>query len=587
MCRNAADRPVRAVLLVAGLLAALLPGGLDAQNVSSARVTGVEMTGPVRQLLDRIEEQWLQWMTAFSSNNLPKADQSVDDLLATAQQLGMSRLPDLAFGALERGVQAARAGQIEQARWALDTAERLDPGRPETAFARVTVARLAGDYPGVFTGYFTAFPRLLATPLERYLWLQSLLVWAVTLLLLTGGLFIALLMTTRGRALFQDLAGLLGRWLPRPVAQAGAVLLLAWPIVLPFGPLWLTLFWSVLLWGYASGSERGILAVLWLIGGLAPLLLMEQQRRIEVELSPPVRAMASLEQRRLYGGLFTDLGVLRSVLTDSPAVKHLLADLHRSLGQWDLARSLYRQVLETEKENTAALLNLGAYYYLKGDYGQAISHFQKAAAADPGSAAAQFNLSQAYSESYLFDEMRSALAKARDIDRANVDKWMRTEQQRVVTSNDGMSRIPEIRRELLASRSVVGAGSSRLELFRRGLSVLLAAGLVLIAVTLHLARRPFGYGDVPPSAVGGYGWFGRSLRVLLPGLASAEAGEGLRSFLAILLPVGLLMLPLFGVLGYRVPWGYDPGNLSSWIVAILGLLLYLGARLRWELRNEV
>lgn len=585
MCRNTADLPVRAVLL-AVLLAALLPAGLAAQDVSSARITGVEMTGPVRQALDRIEEQWLQWMTAHSANHRQKADQTIDDLLATAQQLGMRRLPDLAFGAIERGVQSARAGQFEQASWALATADRLDPGRPETAFARVTVARLAGDYPGVLAGTFSAFPRLLATPLERYLWLQSLLVWAVSLLLLTGGLFVALLMTTRGRALFHDLARLLGRLLPRPLALAATVLLLAWPVALPFGPLWLTLYWSVLLWGYASGSERAVLVALWLTGGLAPLLLLEQQRRVDVELSPPVRAMASLEQHRLYGGLFTDLGVLRSVLADSPAVKHLLADLHRSLGQWELARSLYRQVLEAEKENTAALLNLGAYYYLKGDFGQAIAHFQRAAAADPGSAAAQFNLSQAYSESYLFDESRGALAKAKAIDRATVDRWLRTEQQRVVPSNGGMTRVPEIRRQLLASRRVSGAGSSSLELVRRGLSVLLAAGLVLIAVTLHLARRPFGYGEVPPAAAV-YGRFGRWLRVLLPGLPSAEAGEGVKSFFALLLPTALLLLPLFGVLGYRVPWGYDPGNLSSWIVAILGLLLYLGARLRWELRNEV
>jgi hypothetical protein len=75
--------------------------------------------------------------------------------------------------------------------------------------------------------------------------------------------------------------------------------------------------------------------------------------------------------------------------------------------------------------------------------------------------------------------------------------------------------------------------------------------------------------------------------VLLPGLSSAEAGDGVRACLALLAPVGLLMLPRFERLGYRIPWGYDAGNLAPWALAVTGLLLYLGARLRCELSKAV
>jgi len=105
-------------------------------------------------------------------------------------------------------------------------------------------------------------------------------------------------------------------------------------------------------------------------------------------------------------------------------------------------------------------------------------------------------------------------------------------------------------------------------------------------VILHLARRPFGYtertGDVVLE-----GAFDRWARVFLPGLASAEIGEGGGSFLAILFITGLLMLPWFGTLGVHIPWRYDPGNLASTILAITGLALYLGLRLRRELRDAV
>jgi tetratricopeptide (TPR) repeat protein len=582
-------RPGRAFRLAA--LVALAAAGLAAPaaaaatgGVSSPQVTGVELTAPVRRALKQLEEQWLQWVV---QTNRQGSESVVQDLLATARQLGMARLPDLSIGALDRAVQEARKGDFNRARFSLDAAERLDPGRCETAFAEGTVDRLEGRYLGSLGALIRGYLRLFSLSLERYLWLQNLLVWGGSLLLLTGGLFIALQMAVKGGVLWEDLTGFFSRRLPRPAALAVSAAVLLWPLVLPSGLLWLPLFWSVLLWGYSSVSERSVLVALWLLVGVAPILITAQSRRVAVMLSPPVQAMESLRQHRLYGGLFTDLGVLRSLLPESAAVKHLLADVHRSLNQWDLAQSLYRQVLEQEPGDTYAEMNLGAYAYLKGDFGSAIQHFQKVIAADPKSAAAQFNLSQAYSDSYLFDESRRALAQARALDDTQVDLWMRDlGQQRVVTNNRGITRIPEIRDQLLATFRSHEAPSAPLELFRRGLSLVVPLVLALLAVALQLARRPFGSaeaGSDPLRFRSGDRW----RRILLPGAAAAEIGEGVRGFFAMLLPAALIMLPLFGRLGYHLPWGYDPDSSTAWIVAILGLTLYLGARLRTELRNAV
>ncbi len=563
------------------LLAAAAAAG--AQDVSSPQVTGVEMTPGVRQTLKQIEEQWLQWIV---QNNAQEAEQAVDGLLETARQLNMKSLPDLSAAAVARAVQAARQKDFARAHWALRAAERFDPGRPETAFAESTVARLQGDWAGAAAARLRAYPRMLKPPLERYLGFLNLLVWCVILLLVAGGLFVAVQMLTKGTTLFQDLTGLFGRKLPRGVALVLAFVALLWPVLLPHGFIWLPLYWSVLFWGYASGSERAVLVALWLLVGVTPLVLDTQRQRVAVALSPPVLAMQSLEEHRLYGNLFSDLGVLRSVLPDSVAVKHLLADVHRSLGQWDLARSLYRQVLEEEPENTSALINLGAYSFLKGDFGGAIQSFQKAAAADPGNAAVQYNLSQAYSESYLFDEQKIALRKAQEIDLARVNSWMANAQQRVVTVPGGMARIPEIRRQL---RQGLGGGTARsagANLLRRGLAVLVAVSFVLVSLALHLVRRSPGSGE-SSAEVFPEGAFDRWGRVLLPGVASAEIGEGGKSYLAILLPTALLLLPFLGLFGVRVPWRYDPGTLLSWIIAIPGLALYFGVRLRRELRDEV
>lgn len=585
--RGSAMSRRRASHLAAAALALLLsaaPPAAAQSSVSSPQVTGVEMTTPVRRTLKQIEEQWLQWIVQTSQRD---SERVVDDLLATARQLGMRRLPDLSVGAIARAHQAARQGDFERARWSLAAADRLDPGRPAVAFAEAHVDRRQGSYLGALGAMIRGSLRIFGAPLELYLWWNGLLLWGLCLLLITGALFIAVQMVSKGGVLFQDLVSMFSRRLPRAAAIVATLLLLLFPLALPSGLLWLPLFWSVLLWAYTSVSERAVLLSLWLLLGAAPILIVSQSRQVAVRLSPPDMAMESLLHHRLYGGLFTDLGVLRSLLPESTAVKHFLADVHRSLNQWELANSLYLQVLEAEPENMAVQMNIGAYAFLKGDFGTAIQHFQKVSTADPANAAARFNLSQAYSESYLFDESKKALAEARLIENSQVDLWVRNlSQQRVVTPDDGLRRIPEIRRQLMSTYRLQEGASAQLELFRRWLSLLVPVILVLLALSIHLARRPFGVTEKTAETRRSRS-SGRWRRILVPGLTSAEAGEGIRSYLSLLLTAGLLMLPLFGRLGYRIPWGYDPGNLTAWILAILGVLLFLGVRLRWELHHGV
>jgi tetratricopeptide (TPR) repeat protein len=573
---------VVAVLAAAGpaLAAATATGAaVAAEGVGSQHGVGFEITPAVRQQLQRIQEHWLHWVSAPDRE---RSQGAVNEMLATAGQLGMTRLPDLSLGALAWAVDAARHQDFVRANWSLEAAERLDPRRPETAFAEAAVARASGSYPRVVAALCRAYPRLFLLPLERYVWLQDLLIWSLFLLLATGGLFIAAMMATRGGGLFHDLSTVFGRRLPSAVAVALAAVALLWPLALPGGFLWAPLLWSLLLWGYASSSERAVLIGIWLLLGAAPLLITAQKRTVAVRLSPPVKALESLRQRRLYGGLFTDLGMLRSSLPDNPAVKHLLADVHRALGQWDLARGFYREVLEAQPQNAPALLDLGVYSFNRGDTSTAIQYFQQASAADPRNAAnAQFDLSQAYNEAYLFDEAHRALAQAKAIDAERVDRWLaNADQEKVVAANGGLALIPEI------ERSLIGPAAG-LDLVQHGASLGVALGAILLAVALHLARRPYGNTEAQFQWRLGNRTGDRWRRVLLPGLSSAEAGEGARAFLALLAPAALLMLPLFERLGYRIPWGYDAGSFASWTVSISGLLIYLGARLRWELRNAV
>lgn len=593
MCRSAADphptptpvpapgsilRAALSSLLLAGLTLPAAPAA--AQGVASGPAP--ELTPPVEESLLDLQEGWLQWTGAFYGAEPERAREVVDDLLASARRLGMRRLPDLAAGALVQAVEAAREGEEERAALALEAAERLDPGRPETAFAAADVARLTGDLTSTLLEQARGYLRLPWMGLEWRLTLHGLALWGLASVLLAGGLFVALLMGVRGRALVRRLEEWIARRMPAlpPVGVAFALaILLLWPLVLPSGILWLALYWSLLLWASATAGERAVLVLAWVVLGVAPLAVTEARERAALALSPPVRAMESVARERLYGGLFTDLGILPGALPEEPAATHFLADLHLRLDQWDAARRGYEEVLEEEPENVDALLNLGAYYFNRADFGNAVALFQQAAALAgdraPEGAVAHFNLSLAYSESYLFDENREALLEARRIDDRRVSQWLqRPERERIVTVEGGIARAGEIEKALREEWTPPTQVSPALRFLQRARPVILVALLVIAALTLHAvlgARRPRRAERPRPGA-----W----PAALIPGLSSAAAGRGGRTFAALCLvsSLALGLLAAAGGLGYPLPWRYEPGGwlLQGAVGAVL--VLWLGAR---------
>ena len=53
---------------------------------------------------------------------------------------------------------------------------------------------------------------------------------------------------------------------------------------------------------------------------------------------------------------------------------------------------------------------------------------------------------------------------------------------------------------------------------------------------------------------------------------------GGRAFFGLLVPVSALFLPFAALMGYRVPWTYDPGQQLTWIFSGLVILIYFGVR---------
>ena len=589
MSKSAADPVCRSPGGRCGLFFALLlafvgsTAPLGGQTAAGPSAT-FELTRSTQHSLHRLQESWLQWVSSFYQDNPGKAEEALRALNANARQVGMTRLVDFSLGAAALGLQSGREGKFERAQWALAAAETLDPQRPEIAFARAALAREHGSYLEAFGATGAGFLRLLRSS-ERTVFLTELLFWLLAVLWVAMALFVLVEVASKGSAVIADLQRELAKRMPAASATLCVGLALLWPLALPSGPLWLLLYWSALLWGYESRSERWATVVVWLLAGLAPWIAAVEQQRVAVALSPPLRALTNLSEGRLYGGLFGDLQVLKAAIGGEPAVIELMADVHRTLGQWDEARLIYRKVLESEPQNVPVLLNLGAYHYRKADFAIANEYFLRAARAVPPPAGAFYDLSLSYSETYQFEESRKSLAQAKEIDAEQVDRWIRAPNaDRVLVFNGGLARGEEIRRLLVGAWAETPPGGAAAGRGVAGWASLAGVGLAAaLGLGLYLLRRKQGFGQPSPWLAWRSDPFSRWLRALFPALSQAELGEGGKVALSVLAFALVAMLPLLFSIGIVVPLAGGLPVSPPWVLFGLGLLLYVGLCVRSEL----
>jgi tetratricopeptide (TPR) repeat protein len=568
----------RWLILVALCLTPCISKG-PAWAVEQSVADDLRLSPESRNTFARLQDQWLEWLAATYQADADRAEAALDALLADADRLDMSRLPDLSLGAAGRAVEFASQGDFEVAQWCLSAAERLDPRGSEVAFAAARVARWEGRYGQFVRWTVRGYSRLLQVPLYRSLWLSNLSLWVLVAVLASGAIFVGLLMATRGAELLHDVFGFIERFLPSPLAMVLTAVLLLWPVLLPAGLLWLVVYWSILLWSYGSSVEKVVLVGIWVVLGAAPLLLNEQRQRVRIELAPATISMENLEEGRLKGTLLRDLNSLKTALPDSNAVTHLLADLYCRLGEWNLARELYLDVLEEEPRNTTALINVGACFYHAGDHIQAVDYFQQATATEGPTAAAHFNLSQIYSDHYRFHQAGRELQTARTLDSAGVGVWLiRAATEKMIVLSGGIGRSGEVRDQLRAVWRSGEVDSRWSALWPTTLPLPLALAFLAIAAGLYwIVRRS--RMKKPPAVFLDRDLGGRWLQMLLPGFAEAEAGQPVRAFLAVLVPISLLTLPLIDKLGYRLPILFAPAGTMIFWISILSLAAYLGARI--------
>ncbi len=563
------------------LLWLLLSLSLPLASGSPARAESFELSSNVRQSLLRLQAGWQRWVTGYYAKDQRGAETALEEILSIAEFLGMERLPDLSLAAGAYAVRSAREGEFERSAWALETARRLDPGRPEVHFAQAEVERAKGAWPKAILSLAQGYASLAALPRERAIWLHGAGLWGLYVLLAAGAFYLALLMFVRGRHLLDSLFVLLAPPLPPTLVSILLPILLLWPLVLPGGLLWAAFLWSVLLWRFLAGGQRMALAGVWILLGLVPHLMLAQSRLVEIELSRPARLLDRFAEGRLYGAMFQDLETLGALMPENRALDEVKADLYRQLRQWGHAQTQYERLNDAEPRNASVLVNLGLFFHEQKDYTSALRYFEQALERNPQLPEAHYNKAQALASIYDFEGSRPSLSRAQQLAPERVNEWIEKDLSGVAVDG-GVRRIPEIREALFATLAARQDGGTARH-WRRYATLALPLLLFLLGGMVDRFGTAKGLPRCPkPRHL--HGLESTWVRTLVPGVRQVEAGRGVQALLAVLAPSALLLMPLAKGVGFRTPLGYDGGRWFVWGLTCVLLALWFGVRLVLERR---
>ncbi len=539
----------------------------DSVAGAAPRVQSFKLSRDVQEAFAQLQDRWLLLNSALLQGDASLAKSAVDDLIGNFNNMGFDSAPELSLALAARGVEAARQGDDGGAELAFGLAVPLDENGSAVHFGRGRADWGDGQYFSAMGHLARGYRLAFVDPGLRRLAVRNGVIWLMLTLLISAGVFIALQFATKGALLLKDLR----QRLPvHPFLGGGAVIaLLCLPVLLPSGWLWLGLVWAVLLWSYVSQSERWVLAVCIVLLGAVPTGFNLLAGSLPVALSAEGRLLDGLELGRFDGRLVERLSALERERADDPAVIHLIADAHERFGQDDIARPYYRQVVDAEPLNGAALNNLGVFHARRKERVAAIEFLQSAADLDVSAATAGYNLSRLYDQLLEFGNSQRYLRVARESSAASVEEW---EGQGLATVSlfGGFERIPEIRKSLAKERR------AEIDWVECGQPLVLAITILLLAIVLQW----LGFGSTGGWRVveSGKSSFGLWARRILPGLQSAEAGDGGRAFAAIVVPIGICTWMATGLFGYALPWTLEPGRAVVVGVSLVFLVIFFSVR---------
>jgi tetratricopeptide (TPR) repeat protein len=326
-------------------------------------------------------------------------------------QWGATALPLGAQVTYNAAIYKYRAGEYEEATTLLRKSLELDPGFPDAYFTLSKIAFRQFDANALY--YSVRGVRLLLGRFhsQGLLAVNGLLMVVLLLLILTTVVcvtFAARYLPFLAHKIAESLDARFKAALPKTTA----FLVILMPFALLPGFVSGVCMIIVMTWNFMQKRERFMTAAL-----VAPFVLLGVFAPRVKQFNPLADpgSFTQLCSKAMYSA--GDPSLIKAV--EHASLPELEAERHNALGllyyrqeSYDTAASHFLRVIERDRGNLMAYINLGNVYYSQGMYEKALEGYRKAAQIDDTDAVGQYNLAQAYIKTLLLAESSTALNNA-------------------------------------------------------------------------------------------------------------------------------------------------------------------------------
>jgi tetratricopeptide (TPR) repeat protein len=394
-----------------------LPGAQPAY----AQETVSPLPPPVTRSLYR--SRWFEFLNAHFEDDARGAASALAEMRKTARTVGVSRLSDFSRTAVHEGRRAEALGRADRTIRAYAAARELDDANSDALLSQIGFLIRQHHWSAAGALLPETVVALLATQESRLALFSSCVFWVASGLAAALLGWIIVLLVEHFPRISHDVEEASGRFLgPRTIWPLTLTLLLL-PLGFGLGPVWILLFWGVVVYSYIEGADRLVLAgALIVVGSIAPFLSLVARENI-VERSPLYVAALDLEERREDASAEDGLRQAAAVFAEDPDVWFLLGMYAERAGDSERAVSSYDRAIQANSKEYRGFLNRGNVHFQEGDYAQAIRDYEAAGQRAPTAPEVYYNLSIARAEAYDFDGQAAAIAKARELSEARVRGW--------------------------------------------------------------------------------------------------------------------------------------------------------------------
>jgi tetratricopeptide (TPR) repeat protein len=390
---------------------------------------------PPLSLLTSFDYFWRRYLLAVSSGDADTSNRMLDEIRRLRVERNTFQLHDVGMSFTYQGFAHLDSGNLEDARKNFDIARELAPDLPTAYWGLARLSERQGvlSYPSSIVYRIQAHIRALQSERDGAFARWNLLFVLSSTFAVSFFIYALVMLYRYGILVYHDLEERLGSTWGRRAILAGTLAILLLPLMLTAGPGWLAPFWLAITFGYQTAKER-IVSVAGLVLLLSAAPLAELYAGWAKASSNPLYQAALSSVTGSFDP--ADVTLLRQAARAHPAdhdLQFLLATQYKNLGDYELAATQYRSILEAFPDDLDSRMNLGNIYFAQLDWEGALVQYNQVLGRDTAKARAYYNKSLAHAENFQFAEREEARLRAESLDAAGMEAHeRRTGDYRVV-----------------------------------------------------------------------------------------------------------------------------------------------------------